>query len=166
MKKPSTIILMSLALFLLGCGNTDSRDTEAYDFGYEEGAKEGYKEGYSDAYKEIDSEYIREQYKIDQIYDFADIHDYVIDNCVIEDFYEDDELVEYLESQGYVVVSEDQYNALKEKKELFYIGNMHSHVFHRPDCNSVSKINNSNIKKASRDEFINSGYSPCGNCNP
>ena len=48
-----------------------------------------------------------------------------------------------------------------------YIGNANSKVFHRSNCVSVGKMNNSNkVSIATRDEAINSGYKPCNNCRP
>ena len=46
-----------------------------------------------------------------------------------------------------------------------YIGNINSKKFHRPDCNSLPAEKN-RIYFSSRQEAVESGYSPCGNCRP
>ena len=49
-----------------------------------------------------------------------------------------------------------------------YILNIHTQKFHYPDCSSVSRMNDENKETvtATREELINQGYSPCGNCHP
>ncbi|WP_298523182.1 hypothetical protein [uncultured Methanobrevibacter sp.] len=48
-----------------------------------------------------------------------------------------------------------------------YIGNSNSHKFHSSGCGDVNKMKDSNkVYFSSRDEAINSGYSPCGHCHP
>jgi competence protein ComEC len=49
--------------------------------------------------------------------------------------------------------------------ETSYIGNVKSKKFHRPDCHTLPAEKNRAIL-SSRDEAINAGYSPCGNCQP
>ena len=53
------------------------------------------------------------------------------------------------------------------KKET-YILNLNSKKFHKPDCDSVREISDSNKKtfKGSREDLIAGGYEPCGSCNP
>jgi beta-lactamase superfamily II metal-dependent hydrolase len=46
-----------------------------------------------------------------------------------------------------------------------YIGNKNSKKFHLPSCKSLPQPQNQVYFKT-RDEAINQGYSPCGNCNP
>jgi micrococcal nuclease len=51
--------------------------------------------------------------------------------------------------------------------EPYYIGNMHSMRFHRPDCSSAQGITDANrIIFNSREEAVYEGYSPCRNCAP
>lgn len=51
--------------------------------------------------------------------------------------------------------------------EVSYIGNSSTRKFHEPNCRAVKKMNSSNIVKLnSREKAINSGYDPCGICNP
>lgn len=49
-----------------------------------------------------------------------------------------------------------------------YILNTNTMKFHYPNCNSVQDMNKDNKEEytGTRDELINKGYSPCGNCNP
>lgn len=49
-----------------------------------------------------------------------------------------------------------------------YILNTNTKKFHRPNCSSVKRMNESNKESysGSRDSLINKGYSPCKNCNP
>ena len=52
--------------------------------------------------------------------------------------------------------------------EITYIFNTGSQKFHYPDCASVGKMNEENKETftGSREELIDMGYSPCGQCNP
>ena len=49
-----------------------------------------------------------------------------------------------------------------------YVLNHNTGVFHHPDCSSASKILEKNREEvnASREELIDRGFSPCGNCHP
>lgn len=49
--------------------------------------------------------------------------------------------------------------------ESVYIGNKQSKKFHSTDCCTLPKEKN-RVKLNSRDEAMNKGYRPCGNCNP
>lgn len=49
--------------------------------------------------------------------------------------------------------------------ETSYIGNVKSKKFHRPNCHTLPAEKNRAIL-SSRDEAINAGYFPCGNCQP
>lgn len=46
-----------------------------------------------------------------------------------------------------------------------YIGNKNSHKFHLPSCRNLPAEKN-RVYINSRQEAIDNGYSPCGNCNP
>lgn len=46
-----------------------------------------------------------------------------------------------------------------------YIGNLNSHKFHLPTCKNLPAEKN-RIYFSSRDEAIEAGYDPCGNCHP
>ena len=49
-----------------------------------------------------------------------------------------------------------------------YVLNTNTMKFHYPNCSSAKKISSKNRKDytGSRDELINQGYDPCGNCHP
>ena len=51
---------------------------------------------------------------------------------------------------------------------ITYVLNTNTKKFHYPDCNSVRQMKAKNRKdvKETREEVIQQGYSPCGNCNP
>ncbi len=52
--------------------------------------------------------------------------------------------------------------------EYDYICNTNTKKFHYPDCKSVDQMKEKNKleRTCTREELINEGYSPCGNCNP
>lgn len=52
--------------------------------------------------------------------------------------------------------------------EVTYVLNTNTHKFHYPDCKSVNamKDKNKEFTNETRDEVINRGYDPCGNCHP
>lgn len=53
------------------------------------------------------------------------------------------------------------------KNGVMYIGNKNSHKFHYPDCPGVAKMKDKNkVPLSSREEAIELGYDPCGNCKP
>ena len=48
-----------------------------------------------------------------------------------------------------------------------YYANTNTHKFHKSNCSSAKQIKDKNLYiTTSRDELINSGYSPCLRCNP
>lgn len=49
-----------------------------------------------------------------------------------------------------------------------YVLNIRSKIFHKPDCPSVFRMSNHNKKEftGDREELIDQGYKPCGNCKP
>ena len=53
--------------------------------------------------------------------------------------------------------------------EAHYVSSRRSQrfVFHRPDCRSAKRIKGENLMRfETRDEALDSGYSPCRNCRP
>lgn len=56
----------------------------------------------------------------------------------------------------------------QESSAITYVLNTNTKKFHYPDCNSVKQMKDKNRKdvKETREEVIQQGYSPCGNCNP
>lgn len=85
---------------------------------------------------------------------------------------------------GYIPSGQIQYAASGEKdksddadkaepseqneNKMTYVLNTNTGKFHYPDCRSVMDMNDRNKKEieATRDDLINRGFSPCGNCNP
>lgn len=55
-----------------------------------------------------------------------------------------------------------------QETEHDYILNKRSKIFHWPDCDSVKKMsdNNKELFTGTREEAIEMGYKPCGNCHP
>lgn len=52
-------------------------------------------------------------------------------------------------------------------KATDYIGNKNSKIFHESDCSSVGKMSEKNkVKFSNRQEAVDSGYTPCGSCEP
>lgn len=49
--------------------------------------------------------------------------------------------------------------------EDFYVGNINSLRFHRPSCASLPADHN-RVMLGSREEAVNEGFEPCGNCRP
>lgn len=49
-----------------------------------------------------------------------------------------------------------------------FVINTNTRKFHKPECNSVTKMNAKNKKEFTgrREELIAEGYEPCGNCRP
>lgn len=57
--------------------------------------------------------------------------------------------------------------SLQVEDDVRYIGNKKSLRFHYPTCRSVSQMNEKNkVEFHSREEAIDRGYRPCGDCNP
>ena len=55
-----------------------------------------------------------------------------------------------------------------QTREGSYILNVNTHKFHYPGCKSLNQMKEKNKKEftGDRQELIDSGYEPCGNCNP
>ena len=48
-----------------------------------------------------------------------------------------------------------------------YIGNKYRMTFHHRNCDSVDQMNpNNQVPLATREEAIQKGFRPCGNCRP
>jgi competence protein ComEC len=52
-----------------------------------------------------------------------------------------------------------------QEEETVYIGNLRSHVFHRDTCASLPAEKNQ-VLFESRDQAVEEGYTPCGQCQP
>lgn len=72
------------------------------------------------------------------------------------------------ESVGYAGDAESGKEAETDGAEQTYVLNQNTKKFHRPGCGSVSSIKEENRADftGSREELIDAGYSPCGNCKP
>ena len=55
-----------------------------------------------------------------------------------------------------------------ESSGVTYVVNVNSWKTHYPDCPSAKKTKAENHKETneSREELVDKGYKPCGNCNP
>lgn len=64
--------------------------------------------------------------------------------------------------------TEGQEDTEEQEDATQYVLNRNTMKFHYPDCNSVDKMNEANKAyfTGDREEVIEAGYSPCGNCNP
>ena len=83
--------------------------------------------------------------------------------------FSDGELVEGLSYSvtGLSAVQVRVERSLPESDEAMYIGNKKSMKFHSPTCRSVTQMSEKNkVELHSREEAIERGYKPCGDCNP
>lgn len=64
--------------------------------------------------------------------------------------------------------SDEKSNTVSSSDKTTYVLNNSSKKFHKPDCSGVKQINPNNKEtvKDSRNNLIQSGYSPCGTCKP
>lgn len=62
----------------------------------------------------------------------------------------------------------EEINTPDVNENITYVLNLNSLKFHYPDCNSVSNMAAHNRQDVTytREEIINMGFTPCGNCNP
>lgn len=72
---------------------------------------------------------------------------------------------ELVETNPTVNQSRSAASVNNESTETDYIGNLNSHKFHLPTCHTLPADKNRTYFD-SRDEAIDAGYSPCGNCHP
>lgn len=72
------------------------------------------------------------------------------------------------EIQTNPTVTEKSKEAEQNDTAYDYIGNISSKKLHRPDCRAVEQMSEKNKKymHCTRNEAIESGFSPCGQCNP
>ena len=71
-------------------------------------------------------------------------------------------------SSAYVNNNQNSNNSNQEAtSDASYIGNKNTKKFHHSYCSSVKQMKDSNkVPLASREQAINLGYDPCGNCSP
>lgn len=67
-----------------------------------------------------------------------------------------------------VVNSDDGADSNMSAEQSEYIINTNTGKFHKPNCDSVTKMKAKNKKEftGSKEELISEGYEPCGNCKP
>ena len=161
MKKIFPFIVIYTAL-CLGCGSSGHSDEydEGYNLGYDVGREDAIQDAlYNMVPDDKIIENVRGNYDICDVYTEEEIREYVREEYAPNDLYEYDVLIDCLTDAGYAVTEAPE-------KELFYVGNMNTHVYHRPKCKSVSKMNTHNVKRASKEQLENEGYTPCQNCEP
>ena len=76
--------------------------------------------------------------------------------------------INYTNGDSYITNEAPEDSTQDTKEEVTYIVNKNTHKFHRPDCKSVQDMKPKNRKEftGTRDELIEAGYEPCGNCRP
>ena len=72
------------------------------------------------------------------------------------------------DNDSIIVDSDDGADSNMTTEETEYVINTNTGKFHRPNCDSVTKMKAKNKKEftGSREELISDGYDPCGNCKP
>lgn len=72
------------------------------------------------------------------------------------------------EAEGSDTSESDYESSVESGEENTYVLNTNTMRFHYPDCESVTQMNESNKEEVTttREELIEEGYSPYGNCNP
>ncbi len=76
--------------------------------------------------------------------------------------------IDYATGESRAADEKDDAGAGLDSGTATYILNTNTHRFHRPSCSSVSEIKEANRETyaGSREDLIESGYSPCGKCKP
>lgn len=71
-------------------------------------------------------------------------------------------------SENYVLVSSDTSNEAQTAEERDYVINKNTDKFHYPECDSAKDIqeHNREERRATREDLIYEGYTPCGKCKP
>lgn len=66
------------------------------------------------------------------------------------------------------IVNKSEENTSQNEKNVTYILNVNTKVFHYPTCRSVKQMKESNKREfyGTSDAAKNQGYKSCGNCNP
>lgn len=130
-----------LALALAGCGfsgpSGEKIREDAYNEGYEDGLRDGEVKGYDRGY-----------------------------GAGYDDGYEAGKRDAKSTTPTVVAAAAPAFGSSGEPRD--YVLNTNTHKFHHPSCKSVLQMNAKNKKTihATREEVIDMGYSPCGNCDP
>ena len=71
-------------------------------------------------------------------------------------------------SEGTLNEEQNSIDEEKDTNKMTYILNTNTGKFHYPDCRSVGDMKEKNKQEveATREEIIERGFSPCGNCKP
>lgn len=66
------------------------------------------------------------------------------------------------------ILPEEVFQEKDAPPEITYVLNTNSRRFHKPSCRSVEQMKPENYQEtsASREEVLEMGYTPCGNCKP
>ena len=96
------------------------------------------------------------------------------DNEIIDEYYDEDPDIDDeddLSESDDLDLDEldDDEDAKDEEDQVFtYVLNTNTDKFHYPDCRSVKQMKDKNkqVVEVTREEIIERGFSPCGNCNP
>ena len=78
------------------------------------------------------------------------------------------DISEVTSDEGTAVAGSQKTEQTSEQETNDYILNTNTKKFHYPSCSSVDRTKKSSKKEFSgtREDIINMGYAPCGNCNP
>ena len=84
----------------------------------------------------------------------------------VTDEFDDEDPDDSLESEEPEELTEDSDD--KDGTTITYVLNTNTKKFHYPDCYSVKQMKDKNklIEETTREDLIERGYDPCGNCNP
>lgn len=82
------------------------------------------------------------------------------------DVTDNDDIDDYDENTDDTLNSADKEDSSHSSKSS-YVGSANSNKFHDPSCSQAHRIKDGNLVSfSSRDDAMNSGYSPCGVCHP
>ena len=157
MKKLLATFLALCLLLLCACGMSEDEVNqlcqEHYNLGFEAGKAEGYTQGEADGYSEGKSD------GYDEGYDDGHSEGY-------DEGYIKGEAAGYSDGWDRGKASNSgNYITGGTSNNSYYIGNLKTHKFHSPHCSYLPSEGNRTYFY-SRSDAINSGYSPCGHCNP
>ena len=102
-----------------------------------------------------------------------DLDDIDVDEYADEYDDEDSDIDDYDDSLESSDFDSDEFDEDKDTEDeegsaITYVLNTNTGKFHYPDCQSVKLMKDKNklIEETTREDLIERGYDPCGNCNP
>lgn len=103
-----------------------------------------------------------------QVHQQEENDDVAVDEFDYEDFDINDDDLSESDDYDSDDLDEDEDAEEKEDPVFTYVLNTNTDKFHYPDCRSVKQMKDKNkqVVEATREEIIERGFSPCGNCNP